>query len=124
MGAREEQSPVASRQSPAKSLVVASLQFADFRACYHRAVAISDTTPEAKAIQERIWRNMTGEQRLLLAWDMSLFTRELARAGIRQEHPDWTETQVAHELLRLAFLPQPMPPGLSRAILRHGDASD
>jgi len=44
-------------------------------------VAISDTTPEAKAVQEKILRNMTGERRLLLAWEMSLFARELARAG-------------------------------------------
>jgi hypothetical protein len=79
--------------------------------CYHDAVVMSDTTPEAKAIQEEALRNMTGEQRLLLAWDMSLF-RELARAGIRQEHPDWTEAQVAPELLRLAFLPAPLPSGL------------
>jgi hypothetical protein len=28
---------------------------------------MSDTTPEAKAIQEEALRNMTGEQRLLLA---------------------------------------------------------
>jgi hypothetical protein len=56
---------------------------------------------------------MSGEQRLLVAWDMSLFApRELARAGIRQEHPDWTEAQVARELLRLAFLPAPLPAGL------------
>ena len=75
-------------------------------------MGISDTTPEAKAIQERILRNMTGEQRLLLAWDMSLFARELARAGIRKDHPDWSEAQVARELLRLAFLPAPLPAGL------------
>jgi len=52
---------------------------------------------------------MTEEQRLLLAIEMSLFARALAKAGIRQEHPDWTEAQVARELLRLAFLPQPLP---------------
>ena len=73
---------------------------------------MSDTTREARAIQEQILRNMTGEQRLLLAWDMSMFARELARAGIRNDHPDWTEGQVARELLRLAFLPDPLPPGL------------
>ena len=55
---------------------------------------------------------MTGEQRLLLAFDMSMFARALMRAGIVQEHPDWTEAQVARELLRLAFLPAPLPPGL------------
>ena len=55
---------------------------------------------------------MTGEQRMLLALDMSLFARELAGACIRQEHPEWTDTQVARELLRLAFLPAPLPPGL------------
>ena len=73
---------------------------------------MSDTTPEARAIQEQILRNMTEEQRLLLAWDMSLFARDLARVGIRIDHPDWTEAQVARELLRLAFLPDPLPPGL------------
>lgn len=75
-------------------------------------MAISDTTPEARAIQEQVLRSMTGEQRLLLAWDMSIFARELTRAGIRQEHPDWNEAQVARELLRLAFLPSPLPAGL------------
>lgn len=55
---------------------------------------------------------MTGEERFLLAWDMSLFARELTRAGIRQEHPDWNEDQVERELLRLAFLPSPLPAGL------------
>jgi len=75
-------------------------------------VAISDTTPQARQIQENILRSMTGEQRLLLAWDMSLFARELARLGIRHEHPEWTEAQVIRELLRLAFLPAPLPAGL------------
>jgi hypothetical protein len=73
---------------------------------------MSDTTPEAKAIQEEALRNMTGEQRLLLAWDMSLFARDLARAGIRDAHPEWTDAQVARELLRLAFLPASLPADL------------
>jgi hypothetical protein len=55
---------------------------------------------------------MSGEQRLLLAFEMSLFARELAREGIRRDHPEWTEAQVARELLRLAFLPAPLPAGL------------
>jgi hypothetical protein len=52
---------------------------------------------------------MTGEQRLLLALEMSLFTRELAKEGIRQEHPEWSDIEVQRELLRRAFLPGPMP---------------
>jgi len=55
---------------------------------------------------------MSGEQRLLLALEMSLFAGELAKAGIRQDHPEWTNAQVRRELLRLAFLPAPLPPGL------------
>jgi hypothetical protein len=76
------------------------------------AMAMSDTTPKAREIQEQIVRNMTGEQRLLLAWDISMFARELARAGIRDAHPEWSAAQVARELLRLAFLPAPLPAGL------------
>jgi hypothetical protein len=94
------------------SVSPAQAQANPFPARYRDAVVMSDTTPEAKAIQEEALRNMTGKQRLLLAWDMSLFARELARAGIRQEHPDWTEAQVARQLLRLAFLPAPLPSGL------------
>lgn len=73
-------------------------------------VAITDTSPSAQAIQLRVQRAMTGEQRLVLAFEMSLFARELARERIRREHPDWSETCVARELLRLAFLPAPLPP--------------
>jgi hypothetical protein len=72
-------------------------------------VPITDTNAEAQAVQLQIQRAMTEEQRLLLALEMSLFARALAKARIQQEHPDWTESEVARELLRLAFLPHPLP---------------
>jgi hypothetical protein len=75
-------------------------------------VPVSDTSSVAQAIQDEIHRTMTGEQRVMLAFEMSLFARELARAGIQKEHPDWPEARVARELLRLTFLPQPLPAGL------------
>lgn len=70
---------------------------------------ISDTSPAAREIQLQIYRAMTGEERLLLAFEMSLFARDLARAGIQREHPDWDEARVARELLRFAFPPEPLP---------------
>jgi hypothetical protein len=72
-------------------------------------VPFSDTSPAAQVVQLKIQRAMGGEQRLLLAFEMSLFARDLAKARIRQEHPDWPETQVKLELIRLAFLPAAMP---------------
>jgi len=120
LGAASRQSPVAGRQQKDNADSAARAErFTGIGAteplpgaCYHRNVPISDTTPEARAMQEQILRKMTGEQRLLLAWDMSLFARDLARAGIRNAHPEWTDAQVARELLRLAFLPAPLPSGL------------
>ena len=73
------------------------------------AVPITDTSPSAQIVQLEIQRAMSGEQRVLLAFEMSLFARELARAGIRREHPEWPEACVARELLRLAFFPAPLP---------------
>lgn len=70
---------------------------------------ITDTSAEAQAVQLQIQRAMTEEQRLLLALEMSLFARALAKARIQQEHPNWTESELARELLRLAFLPHPLP---------------
>ena len=75
-------------------------------------MAISDTTEATRSIQLRIQRAMSGEQRLLLALDMSLFARDLARVRIREEHPDWSEAEVSRELLRIAFLPASLPAGL------------
>lgn len=75
-------------------------------------MVISDTSAAARAIQLEIHRSMSGEQRLLLAFEMSLFARDLCRERIRHEHPEWTEAQIARELLRLAFFPAPLPAGL------------
>lgn len=72
-------------------------------------MAISDTSPEIEAMQLRIVRSMTVEQRLLVALEMSLFSRELMKAGIRRDHPQWTEKQVRLETLRRVFLPAPLP---------------
>src|SRR5277367_5133885 len=64
-------------------------------AWYHFQVPIRDTTPEAQAVQDEIVHKMTGEQRVDLAFEMSIFARGLARAGIMQEHPDWTDSQIS-----------------------------
>ena len=77
---------------------------------------ISDTSAAAQAVQLEIHRSMSGEQRLLLAFEMSLFARDLCRERIRHEHPEWTEAQIARELLRLAFLPDPLPAGLDKRL--------
>ncbi len=72
-------------------------------------MAITDTDPAAQAVLLEAQRALSGEQRLLLAFEMSLFARELAKEGIRREHPEWPEERLARELLRLAFLPAPLP---------------
>jgi hypothetical protein len=69
----------------------------------------TDTSPAAQAVQFEILRGMSGEQRILLAFEMSLFARELASEGLRREHPEWPEARVARELLRLAFFPALLP---------------
>ena len=55
---------------------------------------------------------MGGEQRLLLALEMSLFARQLAKQGIRDEHPDWSEDEVGRELMRRTFPLGQVPPSL------------
>lgn len=52
---------------------------------------------------------MSGEQRLLLAFEMGLFAREVAQTQIRREHPQWPETRIVREPIGLALLPAPLP---------------
>lgn len=70
---------------------------------------ISDTNPKIEAMQLAAIRSMTGGQRMLLGVELSLLSREFMKAGIRREHPEWTERQVKLEVLRLLFFPKPLP---------------
>ncbi len=69
-----------------------------------------DTGETAEAAQREALQRMTGAQRLALAMDMSDFVRGLAVARLRREHPEWSHERIRLELLRYAFLPDPLPP--------------
>ena len=58
-----------------------------------------DTTPEAARVQADIIRSLGPEGRLRLACQMSAMVRDLARARIRDVHPDWTDGQILDALL-------------------------
>jgi len=54
----------------------------------------------AEELQIEIFRRMTPAQRVDCCLRWTQFTCELARSAIRQEHPDWTQSQVDRELGR------------------------
>ena len=60
----------------------------------------SDTSPEAAAIQQEIFRLMTPEQRLKMALDLSEEMRNISLAGLRGRHPELTEEELISELVR------------------------
>lgn len=68
-----------------------------------------DTSKAVAALQARILRRMTGEERLKLAMEMSLAARAFSTARLRHEHPDWSDSELKRELLRYAFPPGPLP---------------
>jgi len=82
-----------------------------YSACYYLLVIPFDTKPEIAAMQARILDAMSGEQRVLLAFEMSHYMHELAKQGIRDLHPDWAEDQVTREFLRSLFPPGKAPRG-------------
>ena len=48
-------------------------------------------------------RNMTGEQRLELAFELSNKARQELIADIKRQHPDFTQRQVMNEVLRRCY---------------------
>jgi hypothetical protein len=70
-----------------------------------------DTSPKIAAMQARILDSLSGEQRVLLAFEMSHCARELARQCLRDEHPEWSEERVVREFLRSLFPPGKAPEG-------------
>lgn len=70
-----------------------------------------DTSARAAEVQASIYRRMSGSERVQLAYEISMTAREFAASRIRAEHPEWSEADVRRELLRIAFLPAPLPRG-------------
>lgn len=60
-----------------------------------------DTTPEAHAAQVEMYRRMTGQDRLQIAFRLNQLARATAVAGIRSRHPSYTDDQVRLALFRL-----------------------
>jgi hypothetical protein len=73
-------------------------------------MGMRDTTAEAQSIQDEIHRKMGPERRFELAWELSLLAREFALAGIRRDHPEFTESEAMREYVRTRLLPDMRPP--------------
>jgi hypothetical protein len=66
----------------------------------------ADTTPEAAWVQMQIYRRMPFERRLELTLGMSESLREICAAGVRSRHPEYTDEEVRHEVIRLTLGPE------------------
>lgn len=60
-----------------------------------------DTTPEAEAIQDELYRKMGPARRTAIAVQMSLNARATTMAGIRTRHPEYDEATARWALFRL-----------------------
>lgn len=58
-----------------------------------------DPSGESASRQIEVFRQMTGAERVAMALSMSEAAQELAVAGIRHRHPNWTAEQVRDALL-------------------------
>ncbi len=56
---------------------------------------------EALAVQREIYRNMSPEQKLRIAFAMNRQARQLKAAWLAQLHPDWTASQIEQEVKRI-----------------------
>ena len=55
---------------------------------------LSDTSPDALAVQIELLRKATLSERFRLTCDLTTTAIELSRGAIRQAHPTWSELEV------------------------------
>jgi hypothetical protein len=67
--------------------------------------------------EQLLYSFLSQEQRFLLACEITEFDRSIRKQKIRQAHPDWCELEAIHEMIRQAFLPEPMPEWLVKQML-------
>ena len=66
-------------------------------------MAVSDTTPQAAAIQLDLYRKAGPSRRAQIAVELSDAVRATTLAGIRRRHPDYTEEEVKADFLRIVY---------------------
>ena len=64
---------------------------------------MTDTTRAAAAIQTKVLQGLGGSKRLTLAFEMSLFAREIALTRLRMQNPEWSDRELNLELLRQVY---------------------
>jgi hypothetical protein len=62
-----------------------------------------DTSPAAHARQLELYRKAGPERRAQIAAELSEIMRDLSRSGVRMRNPDFTETEVTREVLRIFY---------------------
>lgn len=67
------------------------------------------TPDEGLQKQIEIYRCLTDQQRLQIGFELYELARTLVRAGVRHEHPEWEEQQVAQEVTRRFCLAAGIP---------------
>ena len=66
-------------------------------------MAARDTKPSAAELQDDIHRRFSPAERLRMAIEMSEFARSLSRAGLRDRHPELSESELDDEMLNLMY---------------------
>ena len=61
-----------------------------------RMAAETEGGREALRVWRDIWRNMTGEQRIAKAFQLTEEVRQVMQAGIRSRHPHASEDTIQH----------------------------
>lgn len=72
-------------------------------------MAMTDTSPEAAAVQLDVYRRMAPAARLRVGLELTAMSRRLLADGVRRRHPEYSTEQA-----RLAFLRLWLGPALFR----------
>ena len=62
-----------------------------------------DTTPEAAGIHLQLYRQAGPSRRAQIAVELSDAVREMALAGIRRRHPEFSEREVRLSFLQMVY---------------------
>lgn len=62
-----------------------------------------DTSAEAQAFQDGVYRRLGGRERADIQFRLSRMARSIAEAGVRHRHPDYDDGQVQRAVARLVL---------------------